>query len=61
MMLIVKVKCLCGNWVRIRTREKLSSKLCWSCNRAVSVVYKNKPHGYCDGVERPVNVEYEHR
>ena len=61
MMVIVKVKCLCGNWVRIRTKEKQNTKRCWNCGREVTVKYSGKAWGYCDGVSRPVDVEYEQR
>lgn len=37
MLCIVKVKCDCGKWIRLRTSNIKDSVLCWNCNRLIAV------------------------
>ena len=36
-MIIVKVKCDCGKWIRLRAETDSDSVSCWNCGRALSV------------------------
>lgn len=62
-MIIVKIRCDCGKWVRIRTMEDSDSTRCWNCGRTVSVSRKGgkgaRIVGKCGTKEVKVNVEYE--
>jgi hypothetical protein len=58
MLLIVKVKCLCGNSVRIRTNSVPIIKPCENCHRLVNLMYVHgRPIGIVDKADRPVDVE----
>ena len=62
-MLIVKVECLCGKWIEIRTRKDEDRVLCWNCGRNVSVSRKGGKGARIIGksaeVQRKVSVDYE--
>jgi hypothetical protein len=62
-MIIVKVECLCGKWIQIRTMKDDDWVSCWNCGRRVSVSRKGGKGARIVGksaeVQRRVNVDYE--
>ena len=62
-MIIAKVLCKCGRWIRIRTRENEDSARCWNCGRPVFIKRQGgrgaRITGKCETETRRVYVEYE--
>lgn len=62
-MIIAKVQCKCGNWIRIRTMEEQAEQTFWNCSRKVQIKRAGgkgaRVVGTCEGEKRQVFVEYE--
>lgn len=62
-MIIAKVRCQCGKWIRIRTMEEEDRTRCWNCGREVSIKRAGgkgaRIVGKCGTSDAKVNVEYE--
>lgn len=51
MKIIVKIKCRCGKWIRLRSSESQDSVLCWNCNSEISIRVQSGRHveGFVNG------------